>query len=96
MTQDNMDFDVKLWLARKGISEQTLKGIVDIAGSLPRGLLMIFYAIRKQPKTRQTTPLKRPYQPRVQPPRKKSRRVRDLSHLLEVENIVSNAEEEFT
>jgi hypothetical protein len=96
MTQDNMDFDVKLWLARKGISEQTLKEIVGIAGSLPRGLLMIFYAIRKQPKTRQTTPLKRPHQPRAQPPRKKSRGVWDLSHLSEVEKIVSNAEEEFT
>jgi hypothetical protein len=36
MTQENMHFDVKLWLARKEILEQILKEIVDTAESLPR------------------------------------------------------------
>lgn len=94
--QENMDLDVKLWLfGRQGITDEILKDNVKIAGTLPRALLMIFCAIKKQPQ--QTTSFKRPPQPRTQPPQKKhgNRRVWNRSDLSEVESIVSNAKEKF-
>lgn len=95
MTQENMDLDVKLWLGRQGITDEILKVIVKIAGTLPRALLMMFHAINKQPQ--QTTSFKRPPQPQAQPPQKrhKNRGVWNLSDLSEVGSIVSNAKEEF-
>lgn len=90
-----MDLDVKLWLYRQGITDEILKKIVEIAGTLPRALLMIMQSIRHQ----KTQTFKRPFepQPQVQPPQKlpKNRGVWNLSDFREVESIVVNAKDEF-
>jgi hypothetical protein len=45
VTVDTMDVDVQLWLARKGIDQNHLKEIEQLAGSLARGLLMILHSL---------------------------------------------------
>lgn len=75
--QENMDLDVKLWLfGRQGITDEILKDIVKIAGTLPQVLLMILCAIKKQ--SQQTTSFKRRPQPRTQPPTRKAQEQESL------------------
>ncbi|KAJ5753373.1 uncharacterized protein N7511_007526 [Penicillium nucicola] len=48
VTLETMDFNVALWLSRKGIGFKCLEEIVKLSGNLPRALLMILYALRRQ------------------------------------------------
>ncbi|OJJ52653.1 hypothetical protein ASPSYDRAFT_51789 [Aspergillus sydowii CBS 593.65] len=54
VTVETINFHVALWLTRKGIPLDRLKRIVEIAGNLPRALLMILYCLNAElPETHQ-------------------------------------------
>ncbi|KAJ5179717.1 hypothetical protein N7492_002927 [Penicillium capsulatum] len=54
---DTMGFPVRLWLLRKGISEETLEKVQQLAGgSLARGLLMILGSLERRPCKRKRDP----------------------------------------
>ncbi|QKX64287.1 uncharacterized protein TRUGW13939_11460 [Talaromyces rugulosus] len=62
ITVDKMDLFVALWVARKGIDKDTLTKIEQLAGSLPRALLMILHALRRYDEPQ---PPKRPLDPEI-------------------------------
>jgi hypothetical protein len=96
VTEQTMGLDIQLWLCRKMISKGRLDQIVKIAGSLPRGLLMILYSFRKHlPQWRSPTSNKRqPNQKGQEEPqgrRKRAKGIWDMAKVREIEVIVEEA-----